>query len=70
MQLQEMQKEAEHSGLGDFLFTYPILSPKSCSVETKILFVLTVFTESDVFCEEDGTREFGKQAACPACKSH
>ena len=23
---------------------------------------------SDIFCEEDGSREFGKQAVCPACK--
>lgn len=25
-------------------------------------------SRQDVFCEEDGTREFGKQPACPACK--
>ena len=35
---------------------------KKFSVE----FILTLCT--DVFCEEDGAREFGKQATCPACK--
>jgi hypothetical protein len=38
-------------------------------LSVKKVFVLTcVCTCTDVFCEEDGAREFGKQAACPACK--
>ena len=26
------------------------------------------FYNSDIFCDEDGTREFNKAYVCPACK--
>lgn len=51
----------------DFIYLVVYSSKNKCLLsESQLYFILNY--DQDIFCDEDGVREFKNNATCPACK--